>query len=171
MIRLVSGIFFRFVFLILFQVLILNNIELGGYLNPFLYVLFLLMLPFEMADWIVLLLGFLLGLALDMFMDTLGMHTTACVFMAFMRKNVLRIMSPREGYEGGKSPNFRDMGIAWFFIYASLLVFLHHLVLFFAESFRLSDFFPTLLKIFLSSTFTLISIFITQLLFVTPKER
>ena len=171
MIRLVSGNFFRFILLILFQVLILNNIELGGYLNPFLYILFLLMLPFEMADWIVLLLAFLLGITLDMFMDTLGMHSAACVFMAFMRKNILGFMSPREGYEGGKSPNFRDMGISWFFIYSAILVFSHHFVLFFAESFRLSDFFPTLLKIFLSSCFTLVSIIITQLLFVTPKER
>ena len=171
MTKLVSENFFRFVFLILFQVLIINNIQLSGYLNPFLYVLFLLMLPFEMADWVVLLLGFLLGIMLDMFTDTLGMHTTACVFMAFMRKNVLLFMSPREGYESGKSPNFRDMGISWFIIYSSILVFLHHFILFFTESFRLSDIFPTFLKIILSSAFTITAIFITQLLFVTPKER
>lgn len=171
MIKLVSSNFFRFVFLILFQVLILNNIQLSGYLNPFLYVLFLLMLPFEMADWVVLLLGFLLGIMLDMFTDTLGMHTTACVFMAFMRKNVLRFMSPREGYESGKNPNFRDMGISWFLIYSGILVSAHHFILFFFEAFRLTDFFYTLLKIIFSALFTLTAILITQLLFVTPKER
>ena len=73
---------FRFILLILFQVLILDHVELGGYLNPFLYVMFILMLPFETPDWLVLLLGFITGLTLDMFTDTIGMHTASCVWLA-----------------------------------------------------------------------------------------
>ncbi|MEW6468526.1 MAG: rod shape-determining protein MreD [Bacteroidota bacterium] len=161
----------RFILLVLIQVLILNNIQLSGYLNPFLYVLILLMLPFETADWVVMLLAFMLGLLLDMFSDTLGLHTSACVFLAYARKSVLRYMAPREGYESGKKPNFRDMGISWFFIYAGILVFAHHLVLFYLETFRLNDFFSTFFKVILSSAFTLLTIFIAQLLFVTPRER
>lgn len=171
MIKLVSSSFFRFALLVLFQVLILNNLNLGIYLTPFVYVLFLILLPFDTADWAVLLLGFFLGLTLDMFTDTLGLHATACVFMAYLRKNTLRFISPREGYEGGKKPNFRDMGISWFLIYSGILVFAHHFILFFAESFRFSDFFFTLFKIIASSAFTLSLIFLMQLLFVPPKER
>jgi hypothetical protein len=161
----------RFITLVLFQVLILNHVELGGYLNPFLYVLFILMLPFETPEWLVLLLGFVLGLVVDMFTDTLGMHTSATVFMAFLRKYVLKVIAPRDGYETSFKPTFRQMGFSWFLAYAVILVVAHHLLLFYIEIFRLSDFFFTFVKVVASSVFTLLLVFITQFLFHTPRER
>src|SRR5581483_10393034 len=88
----------RFIFLILFQVLVLNNIQLGGYINPYGYVLFILLLPVETPKWLLLLLSFSIGISLDMFSNTMGLHAAACVFMAYCRPRVLRIISPREGY-------------------------------------------------------------------------
>lgn len=161
----------RFLALVLFQVLILNHVELSGYLNPFLYVLFILMLPFETPEWLVLLLGFFLGLTIDMFSDTLGMHTTATVLMAYLRKFILSFMAPRDGYEVNFSPTFRQMGLSWFLIYTAILIFIHHLVLFYLEMFRLSDFFYTFVKVIFSTLFTLTLVFITQFIFNTPKER
>jgi rod shape-determining protein MreD len=161
----------RFFGLVLFQVLILNHVELGGYLNPFLYILFILMLPFETPEWAVLLLGFFIGLTVDMFTDTLGMHTCATVFMAFMRKYVLRLIAPRDGYESAFKPTFRQMGFSWFLAYTVILVFIHHLLLFYIEVFRLSDFFYTFVKVIASAVFTLLLVFITQFLFHTPRER
>ncbi|MBL4668206.1 MAG: rod shape-determining protein MreD [Flavobacteriales bacterium] len=79
-----------FILLVLFQGLILNNVEFGGYVVPFLYVFFILSLPFETPNWIVLLLGFALGVAIDSFTSTLGMHTSATVFMAFCRAYLLK---------------------------------------------------------------------------------
>lgn len=161
----------RFITLVLFQALVLNHIELGGYLNPFLYVLFVLMLPFETPEWLVLVLGFVLGLAVDMFTDTPGMHAMATVFVAYMRKYILRLMAPREGYESNFNPTFRQMGLQWFFIYSSILVFIHHFILFYVEVFRFSDFFATFVKVIFSSLFTLLLIFITQFIFNAPRER
>ena len=57
----------RFIVLVLFQVLVLNNIQFSGYVNPFMYVLFILLLPFETPRWLLLLSGFLLGLSVDIF--------------------------------------------------------------------------------------------------------
>ena len=159
----------RFIFLVLFQVLILNNIQLSGYLNPFLYVLFILMLPFQTADWLVLLLAFFVGITIDMFADTGGLHAAASVFIAFLRQPVLRLISPREGYEANQHPTIQQFGFGWFFTYAGILVLAHHLFLFYMEAFHFSEFFSTFFRAVLSSLFTLTLIFISQFFF--PKNK
>jgi len=152
-----------FLLLVLFQGLILNNIELGGYINPYLYVVFILMLPFETPNWLVLIIGFLLGLGIDIFTSTLGMHISATVFMAFARAYLLRMIQPRGGYDYGLKPNVQMMGLVWYLLYASILVLLHHLFLFYIESFKLTQFFQTMGRALLSTFFTLILVFIFQL--------
>jgi hypothetical protein len=91
--------------------------------------------------------------------------------MAFLRKYVLRVIAPRDGYETAFRPTFRQMGFSWFLAYAVILVFAHHLILFYVEIFRLSDFFYTFAKVMASSIFTLLLVFITQFLFHAPRER
>jgi rod shape-determining protein MreD len=152
-----------FVLLILFQGLILNNIEFGGYIVPFLYVVFILSLPFETPNWLVLILGFALGIAIDSFTSTLGMHTSATVFVAFCRYYFLKMVEPRGGYEFNTKPNIQDMGLTWYLFYAVILIFLHHLFLFYVESFKLTQFFYTFGRVLASSFFTLILVLIVQL--------
>ena len=144
----------RFIILLLLQVLVIKNIELGRFINPFVYVLFILSLPFETPKWLLLILAFLMGISIDMFYDTLGMHAAACVWMAFCRPRVFAFFSPREGYEVGTTPSVKHMGISWFVSCAVVLIFLHHIVLFYIEIFRLSEFFSTFLRVVLSSLFT-----------------
>lgn len=160
----------RFIFLVLFQVLILNNIQLSGYLNPFLYVLFILMLPFQTADWLVLVLAFVLGISIDMFANTGGLHAASCVLMAFFRKPILRLISPRDGYDVVEKPTIQQFGFGWFFSYAGILVLVHHLFLFYMETFSFSEFFSTLFRVILSSIFTLTLIFISQFFFSNSKS-
>jgi len=151
-----------FFVLVLFQVLILNNIQFGGYMNPYLYVLFILLLPFETPVWLQLILGFLLGIIIDMFTRTLGMHTSATVFMAFMRPFVLNYFAPRDGYESGSFPRLFYFGFNWFLKYALILVFLHHCFLFYIEIFRLSEFFLTLVRVMASTLLTMVFIMLSQ---------
>ncbi len=152
-----------FILLILFQGLILNNIGFGGYVVPFLYVFFILVLPFETPNWMVLLLGFVLGIFVDSFTSTLGMHTSATVFMAFCRAYLLKLVEPRGGYEFNSKPNVQLMGVTWYLLYASILVFLHHIFLFYIESFKLTQFFYTFGRALSSTFFTMILILIVQL--------
>lgn len=152
-----------FILLILFQGLILNNIELGGYIVPFLYVLFILGLPFETPNWMVLIFGFILGIAIDSFSSTLGMHTSAAVFMAFCRAYLLKIVEPRGGYEFNTKPTVQSMGIMWYLLYASILVFLHHIFLFYVESFKFTQFFYTFGRAIASTFFTMVLVVIVQL--------
>jgi rod shape-determining protein MreD len=152
----------RFIVLVLFQVLVLNNIQFSGYVNPFMYVLFILLLPFETPLWLLLTSGFLLGLSVDIFSNTLGLHASASVFMAFMRPYVLRVISPRDGYETGTYPRVFYYGLTWFLNYAIILVVMHHLFLFYFEVFRFSEFFRTLLRVILSSSFSIMIIVLSQ---------
>lgn len=170
MIHDIINIVLRFFILILVQALILNNIQLGGYVNPYLYVLFILLLPLQTPKWLLLFLGLILGLSIDMFSNTMGMHAFATVFMSFCRPMVLKIMSPREGYDFENKLNVRDMGISWFVTYSGILVLLHHFVLFYLEVFRFSEFFSTFIRVILSSFLTLILIVISQYLFSKSKS-
>jgi rod shape-determining protein MreD len=160
----------RFVFLILLQVLVLNHVALADHFYPYPYVLILLALPFELPRWADLLIAFITGLTLDIFTRTMGMHTTACVFIGFLRPIFVRFLAPREGYEFGTRPNIQDLGWVWFITYAGSLTLLHHLFLFFVESFTLAQFWFTLGKAIVSSILSLLLMIVFQFLSITPKR-
>ena len=151
-----------FIILVLFQILILNNIQLSGYLNPYIYILFIIGLPFEIPRWSLLVLGFLLGLTVDLFTHTVGMHTAATVFMAFLRPGLLRSLEPRGGYEPDTVPSIQDYGFKWFFQYAGILTLAHHLFLFYIEVFKIEGFFQTLSRALLSAVFSLFLIILLR---------
>nr|WP_320118151.1 rod shape-determining protein MreD [uncultured Marinifilum sp.] len=154
----------RFVVLVLIQVAILNNIQLSGFLNPYMYVLFILLLPFEIPNWLLLLLSFLLGISVDIFSGTVGMHASACVFMGYLRPYVLNYLSLRDGYEIGTYPGIASYGFAWFFKYALSLIIAHHSFLFIIEVFSFANFSETLVRIIFSGFFSLILIITSQFL-------
>ena len=159
----------RFIGLVLFQVLILNHVSLGGFVNPYLYVLFILWLPFSTEKWMVLISSFLLGFSVDIFSNTPGLNAAASVAMAFARPFVINMLSTGADFEPGSRPSIRGQGMRWFIIYAIILVLIHHIVLFYLEVFRLSEFFPTLLRVVLSSIFTLGLVFLSEYLTVRKK--
>ncbi len=160
----------RFFVLILIQVFILNNIRLSGYINPYLYVYFILLLPFETPKWLLLISAFLLGLGVDIFSHTLGLHASASVLMAFVRPLVLASISSRREYEQGITPTISDLGFRWFITYSFVLVSIHHVLYFFLEVFRASEFFITLYRAFISIVFTVILAVITQILFYKKSK-
>jgi rod shape-determining protein MreD len=148
--------------LVLVQILVLNNIQVSGYIVPHFYVLFILLLPFETPRWLLLPAAFALGITVDLFTQTPGMHTAATVFMAFLRPWVLEMSSPRDGYEPGSFPRLYYYGFQWFLRYTVILVLAHHFILFYIEVFRFSEFFSTLLRVLLSSLFSVILIMLSQ---------
>ncbi len=152
----------RFIILITVQLLVFNSIQFSGYINPYIYVLFILLLPFETPKWLLLTTAFLLGFIMDIFSDTPGMHTAATVFMAFLRPYVLSLISPREGYESGTFPSVFYYGVNWFTRYALILIFAHHFVLFYIEIFRFGNFFSTFFRVILSTVMSLIFIVLSQ---------
>ena len=164
-------IIFRFIILIAVQVLILNHVEISGYINPFLYVLFILMLPVRIPRTVLLLIAFATGLCIDVFSNTAGMHAAACVLMAYMRPGWLKIIAPRDGYDAEAVPSVKRFGFQWFIIYSSVMVLIHHVYLFFIEVFRLNEFFSTLLRVILSSIGTFTFLYVIQFLFYKTTRR
>jgi len=143
-----------FLLLLLVQLLVMDNIQFSGYINPYIYILFIILLPFETPAWLVLIISFVTGLILDLFNGTLGMHTSATTAAGFIRPYLLRIIAPREDYEQGVSPGIKSYGLRWFIIYVSVMVFFHHFILFYVEVFRFESFFSTLLRVIISSVFS-----------------
>lgn len=169
-IRTILKYFVFFVFLALFQFVILDNIQLSVLgLRPFFYVLIILLLPFETPNWVTLFIALLVGLVMDFFNNTPGIHSSATIFMTFVRPMILNSLSPRDGYEAGTLPRIHFFGFQWFFKYSVALIFAHNLIYFIVEKFSFIDFHITFLKIIFTTIFTLVFVIISQY-FIFRKE-
>ena len=158
----------RFVTLIILQVLILNHINFLGYINPYIYILFIALFPVKNNRIILMLLSFLLGLIIDLFLDTGGAHAAASVFIAYARPLVLK-SSFGTIYEH-QSIKFITIDFGSKLTYFTLLTVLHHFVLFFLEIFSISKILLVFQKTLFSSIFTiLLSVIVTIIFSRKPK--
>jgi rod shape-determining protein MreD len=148
--------------LVLVQVLILNNIQFSGLVNPYIYILFILLLPFTIPGYFLLGISFILGISIDIFSNTPGIHAGATVLLGFIRPGIAQLVSSRELIEKGNTPSMTQLGFASFIKYTVISVLIHHLFLFFAEAFSFGDFFETLLRWILSSAFSILIILGSQ---------
>lgn len=159
----------RFVVLVLFQVLVINHIRLGGYVHPYIYLTFILLLPFSTPKWQLLVLGFVLGLTIDLFTGTPGLHAGATTLLAFCRPAIIRFVSGNQKFENIQEPNLGQLDGVWFLRYVFCLVFIHHFALFFLESFSFRLIGQVLLRILLSVP---VSIFlIMMILFIFKRDK
>ncbi len=154
-----------FVVAVVLQVLVFNNILILRTISPFFYILFILLLPFETNRSVLLLLAFLLGLTIDAFNNTLGVHAAASVLLAYIRPGILSLISSRETLESAAEPRVANMSLQWFTGYTAIMVVIHHLFLFMVEAFTFQGILFTLLRAVLSSVFTIILIVLSQFLF------
>lgn len=160
----------RFIVLLLLQVLVFSHVSIGAYVYPVIYIYFILLLPFDTKGWVLLLSAFFIGLGVDFFSNSLGMHAAASVFMAFFRPSVIRLLTANKESELG-SPGLKNSGFSWFLTYSVILVFLHHSMLFILEVFGFEDFKQTLLRIFLSTIATVVLVLLAQLIFYKHDKR
>ncbi len=161
----------RFVLLVFFQVVVVNNIDLSTYVNPYIYVAFILSLPYNTKPWLVLVLSFLLGMTMDTFSSLPGPHIAATVFMGYFRRFYIMFSTNKDDQETNIEPSISSKGPVGFLVYALVLVFMHHFVLFFLEAFTIQQFFSTITRIFFSTLFTVLLISIGQLLFYRVAKK
>ena len=136
----------------------------------FFYLGFLLFLPLDVPVVAQLLLGFGMGLAIDVTFDTGGLHAAAAVLLMYLRPYVIRLLTPRDGYDAQDSVNVHQMGWQWFLVYLLLLVSAHHALYFFLELGSFRHVLLTLTRIGASILFTSAAMLIVQLLFF-PVRR
>jgi hypothetical protein len=156
---------FRFLIIVLLQVLIFKNIYLGRFILLLPYILFIISLPFAANRLLVLGLSLVLGLTIDTFYDSEGLFAAASVLVGFLRYYLLNFLAPRDGFTSTTVPSAQIMGWPLYLTYAGVSIFIHNFTFFYLEIFRFNDFFTTLLKVFLSTIFSLILIMLMQFLF------
>jgi hypothetical protein len=154
---------------VLVQVIVLKNLVLFDSAFCFLYVAFILLLPFELSATLIILVGFITGFTIDIFYSSMGLHAFATVLMSYLRNYWLSVITPQSGYDVGNSPTIATNGVQWFLVYAIPLVFIHHFVLFFLEASGFDMFWFTMLKIIGSLLFTMTVIIFLQ--FLVPQRR
>lgn len=160
----------RWFILLFIQIILLRNLSLYSLSTPFVYILFLMLLPFGIPNLLLYLIAFVTGLTLDAFYDTLGVHTTACITLAFVRISFIAVTVNRDNFDEPE-PTLGNMGFKWFSFYATLCIISHHFVLFFLEAFRLTEFGYTLVRCLLSAAFSFFLILLTEFLFYNRKAR
>ena len=159
----------RFISLTLTQIFLLQNVMYYHLSTPLPYILFILLLPIKTPNQLLFLLSFVLGLTIDVFYDTIGLHATACTLVGLVRILFLTLTLRQDKYDSIQTPTLGTMGFKWFFFYASTLTLFHHTILFLFETFNFSELFHTLLRAIGSSVFTVILILVYEYMFFSKK--
>ena len=158
---------FQFIFLLFLQAFLLNNINLFGFINPNLYLLFIVVFPLNSNSTLLIVLGFLLGLLLDLLTQGSSGHTIASLTIAFLRPYIVKF-SFGVNYEiplgmiQGSLPSQR-------LLYLTLVIFVHHLVLFSVIYFSFDNIITIIKNTLFTSFFTFILIYISLGLFKEKK--
>ncbi|HVV56476.1 MAG TPA: rod shape-determining protein MreD, partial [Mucilaginibacter sp.] len=113
--------FLRFIVLVFLQVFLLKNITLYNLSTPYIYILFIMLLPFRTPNVLLFAFSFIMGLTIDAFYDTPGLHASACVLLALVRVTFISLTVQREDFEHQPVPTMSVMGPRWFFTYALIL--------------------------------------------------
>ncbi|RSK32554.1 hypothetical protein EI290_11530 [Hymenobacter metallilatus] len=137
----------------------------------FIYLGFLLFLPINTPIVVQLVLGFLTGITLDMFFDTGGVYAGSAVLLMYLRPWVLRLLTPRDGYDAQDSVNIHQMGWQWMVVYLTILVGIHHVAFFLLELGSFQVFGTTLAKMVVSTLYTGLTLLIIQLIFFPTRRR
>ena len=163
----------RFAVLVLLQGLVLRNIGATWvsfpYFNIILYPIFIFLLPLRTPKPLVISLGFVLGLCVDLFYSSPGVHTSAAVFTAFIRPVVLNYIEPRGGYNANHSPTKKRMGMNWYLRYSGILLFIHLFFYFSVEAFTPMFILSILIKTLVSFIVSMVFVAMHQILF-NPTE-
>lgn len=161
----------RFFIILLAQGLIFGQLEFELGIHTMIYPLFILMLPFDTRPIVLMLLAFILGIGVDFFMNTFGLHASAAVLVAYIRPELYRLFAPRDGYDILMQPTAESMGYKWFIYVTSITILIHHLWFFFLEYFKWSEVFTILRNTLLSGLTTLTLLIFIQIIFFKKKKR
>jgi len=155
----------RFIALVLFQALLVNHLNIdGGLVVPLVYPLAMLLLPVNISRISLMLVGFIMGVCMDIFCGTYGLHTSAMITLGFARPYVLGMFSPREGYDNTKALGPLNYGWLWTVKYLSVGLAVHHFWLFNLENFQFFRLPETQIRVISS---VVISVLICSLLLLT----
>jgi len=158
----------RFIGLVLLQVLVLNHFNLLGYLNPLVYIIWVFLFPISKNKSILLLTSFFIGLSIDFFSDSGGIHAAATLFIAFIRLPVLKAVLRKSDFDYLLF-NLRTTSFSKAFLFISVLTIIHHLIVFSLEYFNFNSFVTIISNTLLTSVFTIFISILGIILFTKKK--
>jgi rod shape-determining protein MreD len=163
---------FRFFLFLFVQVFILFKIPpLHRFITPYLYFLYILWLPFGLSRSATMLIAFVYGLCLDYFTGTPGLHTAACVLIAYIRPFIINLLISQEGADKNySSPSITSMGWAPYGTYVLILTLFHHTYLVFLEWMSFGSFIFFVGKVVGTTAISLLLILLTELLFYRKEK-
>lgn len=170
MISLIPYNIFRLIALLAVQVLIFSYIHFSPFISPFVYPLFVLLLPFNTPRWLLLILGFVAGFILDLMLDTNGMHAASLLLVAYLRPYLITFITPK-GAEFEVEPNIYLQGFSWFLIYCGVSTLTHHIFYFLIESWTFYNPIISLTRILVSTSFSVLFMMMFLYLFTSAKKR
>ncbi|MDZ7934018.1 MAG: hypothetical protein U5M51_03395 [Emticicia sp.] len=151
-----------FVIYLVLQIVVLRNFVFFDVAFCFVYIACILLLPDEVDPIWVILISFLIGLLVDIFYNTAGVHASASVMIGYLRGYIIKFLFPTKGVENDITISLKDMGGERFIRYVAILTIVHHSMLFFVEAGGFQFFLITVLKIICSVIFTTFLIIILQ---------
>ncbi len=170
----------NFIAIMAVQIFVLNDIVIKSSISilgfpafiPFIYPLFILLLPVSTPNWLGMIIGFFTGITMDMFCNTPGMHASACVLLAYCRPFLLRLFFQQNIKELGNTiPSLFRMGFSTYFIYICLAILIHHLAFYIVQIWSFSQILFILLKTLVSGILSILLIILSQLLFAQKEIR
>jgi len=159
----------RFIILVLIQVLLLSHINFMGYITPYLYILFILLYPIKNNRMLFVFLSFLLGLSVDMFLDSGGMHAAATLTISYIRPVALKF-SFGSVYEH-QTIKFSAIDFGQRLTYITILTIVHHFILFSLDIFNFSKILLVLKNTLFSSIFTIILCVLISIIFSSANKK
>ncbi len=148
------------------QVLLLKDVQIPVFdrytLAIIIYPIIIIFLPLEARRSLVILGAFVVGLIIDLFYDTLGVHTATMVLTGFLRTPILQLIEPRQGYRHGSDLSVKNYGLGWVAIYVAIMLFIHILTFFCIDAFT----FVFFLKILVSTILT----FLVSYIIIIPYK-
>lgn len=154
-----------FVLFVLIQGLVLKNVVLFNTSFCFLYVLFLLSINIDIEPIPAIMLGFFMGLSVDIFYNSGAIHASSSVFLMYFRSKWLNLITPQGGYDMGARPGVHLNGLQWYLGYIFPLILIHHILLFTIEASNFDIIWFTLKNAVTSTIFTSLIIILVQYIF------
>lgn len=154
---------FQFFLLLFLQSFLLNNINLFGFINPNLYLLFIIIYRLDGNPTLLIIIGFVMGLLLDLLTQGSGGHTIATLTIAFLRLPIIKF-SFGVNYDVPMGM-IKGSLLRQRLLYFMLMVVIHHLVLYSIVYFSFDNIIIILKNTLFTSFFTFIMVFISLGLF------
>ena len=170
----------NFIVIMMVQIFILNDIVIKSSITlmgipvfiPLIYPLILLLLPVNTPHWLTMLLGFMVGITMDLFSNTPGVHASACVVLGYVRPYLLNLFFQQNIKELGDTvPTLFRMGFRSFLLYILFALVIHHCYYYIIQIWSFKNILLIVYKTILSTLLSIILIILSQLIFAKKEIR